>query len=125
MTFTQDSTYYHTYVKFELLRETAKAYLLCIKGLTIWVPKKLCKSFTKNSAYIYTEVLEKNLSAARMKSDTWKQSFGSKNENTIIKEKIINLNNHQLKSLISLCHPDKHNNSKTATDITVMLLKKR
>jgi len=125
MTFTQDSTYYHTYVEFEFLQETPKAYLLCIKGLTIWVPKKLCKEFTGTSAYIYTDILEKNIAAAKNKAGAWGKGFRPKNKNSVIGEKTLNLDKQQLKHLISLCHPDRHNNSKISNEITTILLKKR
>ena len=67
MTFRKDSNYYHTFVEFELRMETLKAYLIHIKNVDVWVPKKLCKEFTGTSAYIYTDILEKNIAKAKNK----------------------------------------------------------
>jgi len=125
MTFGKNSNYFHTFVEFELLKQTPKAYLIDINNVSVWIPKKLCKEFTGVSAYIHTEVLEKNLADARNKNKGWEKGFRFLNENKIIKEKTLNLDKQYLKHLISLCHPDKHNNSKIANDITAMLIKKR
>lgn len=40
-------------------------------------------------------------------------------------ESTLNLSKEQVKVLISLCHPDKHNNSQTATQMTQWLLTQR
>ena len=125
MAFRKDSNYYHTFVEFELRMETSKAYLIHIKNIDVWIPKKLCKEFTGVSAYIHTDILEKNLAAAQKKAGAWRKGFRPKNENSVVGEKTFNLDEQQLKHLISLCHPDKHGNSKIATNITAMLLKKR
>ena len=125
MAFRKDPNYYHTFVEFELRMETSKAYLIHIKNIDVWIPKKLCREFTGVSAYIHTDILEKNLAAAKKKAGSWGKGFRPKNENRVIEEKTFNLDDQQLKHLISLCHPDKHNNSKIANKITAMLLKKR
>jgi len=125
MTFRKDSNYYHTFVEFELRMETLKAYLIHIKNVDVWVPKKLCKEFRGTSAYIYTDILEKNIAEAKNKAGAWGKGFRPKNKNSIIEEKTLNLDKQQLKHIISLCHPDRHNNSKISNEITTILLKKR
>ena len=125
MTFHKDTNYYHTFVNFELWGETPKAYLLHIKNVDVWIPKKLCREFTGTSAYIHTDILEKNLATAKKKAGAWGKGFTPKNKNSITKEKTLNVDEQQLKNLISLCHPDRHNNSKISNEITTILLKKR
>ena len=126
MAFREDSNYYHTFVEFPPIRgETPKSYLIHINNVDVWIPKKICKEFTGISAYIHTEILEKNLAAAKKKAGAWRKEFRPKNENSIMEEKTFNLDTQQFKHLISLCHPDKHNNSKIANNITAVLLKKR
>jgi len=125
MTFHKDTNYYHTFVNFELRGETPKAYLLHIKNVDVWIPKKLCREFTGTSAYIHTDILEKNLATAKKKAGAWRKGFTPKNKNSMTREKTLNVDEQQLKNLISLCHPDRHNNSKISNEITTILLKKR
>jgi len=125
MAFYKDPNYYHTFVEFEVRIETFKAYLLHIKNVDVWIPKKLCREFTGTSAYIHTDIFEKNLAAAKKKAGAWGKGFAPKNKNSMTKEKTLNVDEQQLKNLISLCHPDRHNNSKISNEITTILLKKR
>ena len=89
MTFHKDTNYYHTFVKFELRGETPKAYLLHIENVDVWIPKKICREFTSTSAYIHTDILEKNLTTAKKKAGAWGKGFAPKN--SIIKEKTLNV----------------------------------
>jgi len=125
MAFHKDPNYYHTFVEFEVRAETPKAYLLHIKNVDVWIPKKLCRQFTGTSAHIHTDILEKNLATAKRKAGAWGKGFRQKNKNSITEEKTLNIDKQQLKNLISLCHPDRHNNSKISNEITTILLKKR
>ena len=68
MKFNSDSYHYHTYVEFNLVTETLKAYLLDISGTSVWIPKKLCKDFTGSSAYIHEEIFNKNMEQTKQKN---------------------------------------------------------
>ena len=122
MTFNSDPYYYHTYVELNLVTETPKAYLLDIKGTSVWIPKKICKGFTGSSAYIHEEIFNKNMKQAKQKNYGQYENF---KKPTVFKDIPIHFDAKQLKLLISLCHPDKHKNSENANLITKLLLEKR
>ena len=104
---------YYSKVDVKQLHATPKAYLFEIGGVEIWIPKSLCKNYDGYSAYIYTKVLKDNLKKAT--GDHADLQLGIR----------LDLNQQQLKDMITLCHPDKHMNSNIATKITSMLLDKK
>ena len=121
MRFNYNPYYYHTFTKFKLRRQTLKAYLIDIGDLSIWIPKSLCKEFNNFSAYIHTDILNQNIKKAKQQKQRKPFTQSKIFENDVT----IQFDNKQLKQMITLCHPDKHQNSKVATEITTLLLKNK
>ena len=52
--FKRDPLFYHRCITFEhLITETEKAYLFCIKGTEVWLPKKICRQLSTEENQVY------------------------------------------------------------------------
>jgi len=104
---------YFSKVNVKELHATPKAYLFEIGEVEVWIPKSLCKNYNGYSAYIWTKVLKENLKKSTVGSTSLQLGI------------TLDLNQQQLKEMITLCHPDKHMNSIMANKITSILLDKK
>jgi hypothetical protein len=114
---------YYTHIQCKIIKKTEKAFLLLIypENYEIWMPKALVRNYDGFNMEVYEPVYKKNLEKCLREKEKFNFDFGlTKKDVSSLK-----LDQKLIKNLIMLCHPDKHNNSKIALEITQMLIDKK
>lgn len=105
--------------EFEIVRETEKAIRLAVDGVEFWLPKSVIHNM------IITETFEGRMAEAFVYDKFWNENYNKAQQTAEPEINPNDLPRDLIKRILKFIHPDKHDNSKEANDLTAEILKYR